>query len=372
MKKVDNLYYLGIILLIIKMWFFITNLFEASALIENIFTIAITLLFGLKIFFTKSSYKEFFIIALIGVFIFVTSQRIMNIDIFLSVLSILAAKNININKTIQYILRVNTIFIIIHVLYFTECYIFEPSKIQYIEDEGVARYTFFMRHPNYLGATLFWTLSSYIYLHFDNKKKNIILIIITSIFVYATCRSRTTLLIFIILLILIVLKDKIRQKTLARIVKISFLIAIFISVFVASNYYNFNGQAKNIVDGLNTVLSGRIKLSAIGIKTYGYTFLGRFINTSNENVLEYYGIKKLIIDSFYISCCINYGIFYLIAIGIGLIKLCKILEKEELIFILLFIIVAVTERYVIYSTLVFPLLFFANLYNIRKRKENGI
>lgn len=373
MKKVDNLYYLGIILLTIKMWFFITNLFEVSSLIENLFMISITILFGLKIFFTKSSYKEFCIITIVGIFIFITSRRIMNIDIFLSVLSILAAKDIDIKKAIKYTLKVNLVCITIHIFRFIECYIFEPSKIEYMMDENAVRYTFFMRHPNYLGATLFWALSSYIYLNFNNKRsKNIMLIILIAIITYITCKSRTTIIIFIVLSILILLKDKIKTKTLSKIVKLSFLLSIFISIFVSSNYYDFKGQNKNIVDNLNSVLSGRIKLSAIGLKEYGYTFLGRFIEAGEAKLLAYYGIKRLIIDSFYISCCINYGIFYLFAIGIGLVKLCKKIENKELIFVLLFIIAALTERYVIYSTLVFPLLFFANLYPKRKKEENNI
>ncbi len=371
MKKVNNIYYLGIILLTVKMWFFITHLFEVSSFVENIFTLSITILFGLKIFFTRSSYKEFAIISIVGIFIYITSQRIMNIDLFLSVLSILAAKDVNLKKVIKYELIINSIFIVIHIFYFIGCYFFEPGKIEYMIDDDSIRYTFFMRHPNYLGATLLWTISAYIYLHFDDKKNtNLFLIIVTAIFVYFSCKSKTTFITFIILFILVIRKNKMKMPRFAKNVNIIFLISIFASIYIATNYYNFTGQAKVVADSLNKTLSGRVKFSAIGIKEYGSTLLGRYINTGDERVLNYYGIKKLIIDSFYISCYINYGIFYLIAIEIGLLKLRKKAGEKEFIFLLIFIIVSLTERYVIYSTLVFPLLFFADLYN-EKRKEKS-
>ena len=373
MKKANNIYYLGIILLTIKMWFFITHLFETNNLIDTIFTISITILFGLKIFFTRSSYKEFACIAIVGVFIYITSRHIMNIDLFLSVLSILAAKDVNLNKVIKCVLMINFTFIIIHMLYFFWCYFLSPSKIEYILDDESIRYTFFMRHPNYLGATLLWTISAYIYLHFEDKKKtNLLLIIVTAIFVYLSCKSKTTLLTFVLLFILIMRKDKIKMPSFAKKVNIIFLISIFISIYIATNYYNFSGQVKSAVDVINKALSGRVKFSAIGIKEFGITFLGRFIDTGNERILNYYNIKKLIIDSFYISCYINYGIFYLIVLEIGFWKLRKSLGKKEWIFIFIFVIVSLTERYVIYSTLTFPLLFFTNLYNGKKREEKSI
>lgn len=368
--KLEFCYYLPILLLALKTWLFISTIISTTTFFNITLTIIISFLFMIKIFLTKTNFKEMIVILFISLFVLVSSYKVDNYDLFLNFLAIVASKNVDIKKTIKLLLKINLIMLFIHLFYSLIIYFIEPSKLVYYLDDGIKRYTLFTRHPNYLGATFFWCLCGYIYTHF-NSKKNYILIIIIGIFSYFINGSKTSLLAFFMLFLFLLLKKFLKVETLKKVVCCTYVILIIFSFFYMTNFYN--AKYSNMLSKLDSYLTNRVRYSAIAYENYGITFFGNKINTNESTILNENYINKLIIDSFYVSCFVEYGCLYLVLILISIFKVKNRLDLKELIFLELFIIICFTERYTIYCILAFPLLFFGKIFERRiKPNENSI
>lgn len=360
LRKNELFYYIGVILLELKMCLFISNIISISSYINTLLTGIIIIMFLLKIIMSKNSLADIITYSIIGLIFFMISYNIGYNDLFLNILVIISSKNVDLKKTIKLLFICNFIFILFHLLYSITNY---SDKI-FMYDEGIKRYNFYMRHTNYFAAVTLWTFCSYIYLHI-NDKKNYFLIIILSIIVYNFTRSVTTLLAFIVLFILLIVKEiyNKNKKSLSKVTFISFCILTLLSLFLIYFYGNGNGFLNNLIQNIDELVSHRIKLGAYALKMYGFTMFGQKINYLSFSILQRYNINNLFIDSFYISCFIEYGISYLIVLALAIYYGTKKMDNNDLIFIILFIFVSFSERYVIYSTLVFPLLFFSYIFN---------
>ena len=372
MKKV-NIYYLGLFMICLKNWEYISKLINFDNILGKIINLIIILIFGFCIFNRKYNKKEILLILVSGIVLLINSLYIKEYIFFLDYLAILASKNVKINNIIKFIFKFNVAIIISHFFITIFSILLNINANTYITNvDGVNRYNFYMRHTNYFAAVIFWTLGMYIFLNDDKSIiKKMIIICITGIISYILTKSRTSLILYIAFILLIIVN---RQKRLKRIIPLvarySFIALSIVLSFITINFFNFKDEIYEVFLQLNKILSYRIVLGVVGYYNYGWTFLGQSINYLEKiNANEFY-IDTLVVDSFYISCLINYGIIILVILTFGFYRISKKIDNKYLIFIILLIIAAISERYIPYICVTFPILFLK--YAIFEKNANEI
>ena len=287
-------------------------------------------------------------------------------------MALISARNIDVKKIIKFIFIFNLCFIAMHLtlsllsLHYTGMLDILP----YGTYGGTIRYNFLMRHPNYTAAIFFWTLAMYIYLN-KNKKLwvNLLLLLIVGSFSYFSTLSRTTLILFGLLGMLLILYKMKKTKFLYSVIKYGFpisAIAFYILVICFSNH-----PSTALMERLNDILSFRLVFSAIAVHQYGITFLGRVIDKELHVSLFGYSIDTLTVDPFSISCLVTYGAIYLIFITYLLWKYAKKNKNNyyAFIFLTLLIIASISERYMIYTSLAFPIFFMKDTFYEENKKK---
>lgn len=355
MKK-NIFYYLGLFLLCLYTWEIISNIITFNQVFKSFLYIFISLCFLINLFSQKYFKKEIWIIIFLLILCFYTSMVTGVYSIFLGYLAVLSSKNISNKKIVKLILFSDILFLFIHI-FITLVFNINSGELYYTSS-GLFRYSFNLRHPNSLAGTSFWSLAAYLYLSDKSKSFKMIITILIMLIVYKLTYSRTTLILYILLCIFLMLNaEKYNQKTL-KISKIILIILIILSVLFSYKYFNISGNVKTILYTLNSLLSNRLILNSIGVNYYKYTLFGQYINY--YNIISYHGyrLSRLVLDSFYISCLINYGIIHIFILIYAFSKYTrKVVDYKSWVLILLLLISGLTEKYIIYVTLGFPLFF---------------
>lgn len=157
----------------------------------------------------------------------------------------------------------------------------------------------------------------------------LLIIAFLNIIIYKLTLTRLTMfLVFFVLIYLLVIKKISYGKFLPKISMVSFILLSVISYFLSVMYTPEN-RTLNI---LNSVLSGRIRLSQMGLQTWGVKLFGTSVNWNSESINYNY------IDSSYINILVCYGliIFVIVIVGFTLVNLrAKQVQNFPLLFVLL-------------------------------------
>lgn len=367
-KYLEKIYFVGIIILCIK---FFT---EKSSLISiNDMPIAATLVicFFVKLIFQNYTNKQLIITIISGIISFwvsIITHEFIALYVFLV---IFASKNIDIKKIIKISFCCITVLLSIHVIkYIIDGFISEIPIIY--RNTGEPRYTFYMYHPNIVAGLILWLVSQYAYLKYDNLKiRHLIAFLAIFIVTYLLTLSRTTLIASIALIVLLVLSKNIKlSKIITYFSKIIFIVAIVFTIGI-SYIYRWNKDSF-ILQKIETALSGRVSLLSIAIDEYGVSLFPRDLDLTKEVKWDFGGTAELYLDSIYSRSYIKYGLLYLIWLIYLFTNLNSKNEKKNAIFIILFAIIGITERYIMYPVIGFPLLFFGDYLWSEKKKNKRI
>lgn len=363
--KPELFYFIAIFLFLIKSWMFFSKLIVFPHFVDQILKFLIIAMFSMKIFYEKFTRKTILLSTILVVITLIISNKNDFINLFFSFLSIVCAKDISLKKIVKLIFWVNFVFILLHLGLFGFKYITDRGSLDYILYNGVQkRYNCYIRHPNYVAAIILWTLCEYLFVYGKSDKLNLIISITTTILCFEITRSRTTIIAFIILIIYIIFKKYISSKLLTKLFYFCLFGGLILTLFAVLNFNTNNENLSNIIKLIDEGLSHRITYSAKALELFPLTFFGNKIDVDTA----WYG-SRLMIDSFYISCFVEYGICLLIIFLYSSCKVIKILSKDEKIFLIMVAIVAITERYLFFVALCFPLLYFKYLF-VSKRNEN--
>lgn len=291
-------------------------------------------------------------------------------------LSIFSSKNVDIKKIIKVsFFTLSGLLGICTIIYVFKLLIGASVPIIYRND-GSARYSFYLNHPNMYAGEVLWLSAMILYLkYYTLNIKDYFWLFFVNILVFKFTDSRTSLISFILLVILI-LVSKINRKN-NKILKISakysFLIIGIITILLSVIYLLNSNNA--IIVKLNEYFSQRIYLLAAAINKYNISFLPRNIDLTEKIRWESGAIRELYIDSIYARSFIKYGILYLLYlfyIGSNLIS--KKTSNREIPFVILFSIVSTMEKYIIFPVISFPLFFYKfklwNEENIEQGEKN--
>lgn len=345
-KKNELLYYVGLIILSILNWEYFSNLINFGSGIKALLMFIVIILFSLKVLLERHNSKELFSILTVLLITFIVSYRSNMYYIFLNAFSIIASKNIELKDIIKFLLYINLFFLCAHIFTYL-IGINANSRIYYSTNGKILRYSMNLRHPNTLSAIILWITCSIVYLKQNSNKYYLLVVIgLAMLLSYYLTYSRTSMIIYFMLLIIVFFKSLMKKNEIInKIVKTVVIISIVLEIILAFNYNNEN----LIMRKINNTLSYRLILNNLAVNTYQTTLLGVNMSNNYKNVIT--------IDSFYISCLVEYGVAFLILFIISMLKYKSKNSFFSVILLSFVFIIGLSERYIIFATLAFPLFF---------------
>ena len=105
MKRKFDIYYIGLFLLCFRSWFYFSNFLNINNALDNLIVLFIGLIFLFRIIINRYQKKELIIVIFLGIITFLSSYLSNEKAIFINIMAVLAAKNIDINKILKFILK---------------------------------------------------------------------------------------------------------------------------------------------------------------------------------------------------------------------------------------------------------------------------
>lgn len=279
--------------------------------------------------------------------------------VFISIITIILAKNINYNKLMKCIFITRLISFVI-VVTLSIIGIIDNDVYTKIDEKGIEilRYSLGFSHPNITFLNFFILVTLYVYLKNKNiKLVNYLVIIISAIVLYKITYSRTGLISIFIVIFFSVLfnrisfdKNKIFKNIIIFIPSIAGVGSLCISYF-----YN---SSNKVMSFINEILTGRLEL--------GHRFLMNYkINLFGQEIIESSNLDGayLRIDNGYISLILVYGLIsFLLFLCIQTLLLKRLFNEKryyDILLIVVFLIYGISENY-IYNIFVNISLIFIN------------
>ena len=319
---------------------------------------------ALKIMKDSFTRKEFIFISislLVGIANFVLTLKP---TLMLTCICLIGLKNIDINKMFKNILNIRVFTFILTIFLSSIGIMNNVVSNVWKTDHLVTRYSLGYLHSNTLHLSLFLIVSLIIYIYFDKiKVKHYLLIMLVNIIIYrySICRTGFIAIVMLLFLHFIVKNNQIIKKNISKVVLPLLLIVIFVSFFSGLMYNKIE-----LVNKLNSIVTGRIAYSNYYLTNYSASLFGH--NISNDT--------NAIIDNGYILLYIQYGIvgsLYVLYIIYRIVKNIKInLDYKKAVLIIMFLLYVLTESFLPNIFMNFTLLFCADIFFNNKAISNEV
>lgn len=369
-KKSELIYFLAIILLLIRYTLQISTLINVSSS-SDFFDFLLILSYLLLIFkiIYKESIKNLIIYAIIILFAIMSYVNSKMTDYLTLVLVVIATKDIDIKKIVKFLFEYYLIILIVHMIAYLIMMLLDSSSIHVIQRDTISRYSFFLGHPNTFAAIIAWTNIMYLYLKYEKINKiDYIVTCLVALFIFFVPNSRTSALLLVLTIIFIVIFKR-NKKKLINLLKFA-IPFISITMFITL----FNNDKIASINELDSLFNARIKLSIAIYENFGISMFGEYIPFGEElKILYQYGLTQLTVDSTYYSLLFSYGIVNTIMFIFIYTRLClkKHTESKIILFLVIWSIYAITETLALSPILCFPLLFATELVEKRKRVKKN-
>ncbi len=323
--------------------------------------------------FVKQKSKPYALIFLIFFLLLgINSSRIQstNAVLYIVLLSYLS-KGKNIKECCRIIFYVIGSVFLLHFLVFILFFFTHTGNLTLIYQNGVGRYCMFYDHPNN-AAKIFVFLSTMIVFLYKEKMKGIYWVILLGFMaiMYYFTRSEATFLVIALFLISLFYENNFLKRIIDFFVKYGMAIIAFISVsFAFTINIPLISKFFLLFDSMG---SGRFSDFYRAIQQYGTTFLGQKVYFGQYEVMG--GYNSVYADNLTIYCLTCFGIVYiLILISLFYLSADR-LDKNEKIYVLMFIIFGLIENRVFGIETYFAIIIsVAALYNHKKvEKQKNI
>lgn len=264
---------------------------------KTIYILAILVSF-LKIISDKWKMREIIICILLlasGVSTYMYTKQSMWM---FSMLFVVCMKNVNIDKLIEIVFKVDLIIISVHLLATILAVFGIGSLISIARAGGRIRYTLQFGHPNECASIIFWTQMAWVYLNYKKIKINHILGLASISFAAYMITDTTTSFVCstIVCMYLLAAKcvaHKRVQSVLYNGTKIILpVLFIFFSLITVMYRGVLTDRFSALVTALDLLFHSRIRLGAATFSSYGYSFFGQYIDTGNAIYDAYYVSAK--------------------------------------------------------------------------------
>lgn len=272
--------------------------------------------------------KYIFIAAIYLIISFVSFRKSHEIQLLLTPLFILGAKDISLKKILKTFIITNSIILGITVLLFLGGIIPESTAMR----NGIIRHSFGFSWPTDLASMLFYLLCADLYLCLKNNRSLISRWIVYLILGYVTfklsdARLGSTMIFLLLPLSYALKKIDIKKKHVLfyKLMPLSLVICMILSIGIV-NYYT-NNPLSNISVFLNDLSSNRLYLTDLAVQRFGYTLWGQYNDTGVLRSLLH--LQGFYVDSSYYMFFTNYGIILFIIVAIAFYCFNKRLVKNK-------------------------------------------
>ena len=372
--NVETLFYIAYTLFILySMFSNVKFLSDYRNIVIKIVYVMLILIFIIQS--KKYSIKSMIIVIVLST-ILITSWIVSKSNTLIPLLLfILASKNMEFKKIVNYSWKLKTIFLFLIIgLYFLG---FTDNYYMYRED-GTLRSSMGFSHPNAFGIYILSICCEYIYVRYPKLKFIEALSIIGLSFLvsnFSDSRTSQILLIILVLMVMFLNKRKIEiifaNRFINKIVLSLFIIITIVSLGFAYNY-NPNNE---FMYKVNKIVSGRIRLANIFLDKYSVNLFGNDLEIVTTKQSKETGEQTQVLDNAYIKIILCYGVstYLLFALGVYC-NFKKAIDSKDYIFCIIFIIyllLGITENalYYLYEN-IFLIYISIYLYNKNQIKEN--
>jgi len=270
-------------------------------------------------------------------------------------LLIMAVQDVDIDRLIKVSFSTKIASIASHVLIYIAVFVTDQESINFVfrgGGSGTPRHFFFMGHANTFSAFLLWASIDYIFINY--KKLNALhlaVIWIVNLSFYMFTYTNSALMLLTVVTVFIAL-DKVGKgvfdKLITATAKYGYAVLAALCAFLTAIYAGLAGAPRNMWDGLDRFLTGRLWYGAYAFDFFGPTFFGRTLSGIPEKIFwqDRWQDAFHTFDSHYLGNLYCYGIINLVLTGLALIVLCRKMETREKIIIIAFSIYAISEAYV--------------------------
>lgn len=313
-------------------------------------------LLGCVLLLRKRTLKQWCIISLIAVLLFITAAQAEYIILFSAYLLICAVEERDIRKLIKVtaVLSAFLIFLIISLS------LSGVIKNLFFERKGYSRYALGFEHPNNLGFRVFIMVACWFWLRKDCIKIwDYVICVAMIIFVWAIPNSWTACMGMAAVMLMALIKPIYNKMgdSLKKTVLIGMSAVACISNFgvVLTSIWFRNG---GILAALNKLLSGRLYLSKEAIDYYGVHIWGQV----TDNVIYNPQSKTIIVDCGYVSILLSFGIIVYLLVSFlyvySMYKEARNLHFENVCFLMIISLYMINEKacYLIYQNVLLVLI----------------
>jgi len=361
-----NLIKLAIVLLTVKV------MCSNSILVPwNLFLDNFCVLIGVSVFVKKLCDQYFKVTQLIftgilGLLVLYTCVTIKQYDLMMSFITIYILLGEELDEYIDMIFKIEFWILIFHVLVTMVFSLVGMTQNYWIIIDSRIRFNGGFTHPNVLASLIFSCMMMYIWRNFgDMSTKKLVGLLLTAVGIFTLTKSRTSFLLNILLLIFIYLgqrKQTICEYILNKSLKYIFPIISCVIYWAQKNYQTGN----QIIQIMDSLLTGRIKYAAYAYETSGVTWWPRYLDYLDTGVVnwdEVWNLNTFTFDNVYSFMYMELGIIWLIVFSILIFAICNKVDYKCKIFLLVLILYFMTEIHGLNCFKFFPIMLFVFFMN---------
>lgn len=364
MRKI-KLLYIGLFILLLKNSLSGSSIIYYPDLADIILTYLSLTIFAVVIFKERYSFRVLCLYCFFTVVCLYSSFRCGDMLLATSLIVCMAIRKQNFNEIIQFMYKWQKIWLFFHISLSILIWILGGDSIYgYYDSSNRLRFSFGFSHPNTLAIFIFNILLMWVWLKYDNFKKNDYLrYILITLVTYIFTDSRTMLLAAIeFLILLVVVKEVNLLQKLIKVIAMFITPALSILIIILVNLYTSGNTLALIA---NRLLNSRLLLGAYMVNNYNISLLGQK-TVAAVSWDPHWGITNTSFDSTYTSLLISNGYLWLIVLIVAFFLLARKSCSKVHIMIIMWAVYAVTEVHVMNGIKFFPILMLSFLWDKNK------
>lgn len=328
-KVINNMFWVGIILINLKYLCNISNYLIMPSMLESLIEVMYFACLLPSIINTNKNRVVSYSILLMAIMTYIFTG---NSNLLVSFCTIIAIDTHDISKMLKILLKMNSIFILMHFIISLIYYDMGNIAIQSVVHSRGTRWSMGFKHPNTLALIIINLILMYVWLNWDViRTKHIMCIAAVAAFLYSLTISRTAMITSVLLIVYISFRKHEIITRLKALLKYLFPTITFV-ILLAIILYPNNYYIINITD---KILSKRLWIGWTWFEENGLSLLGQTVTSSHFSVLLF--------DCIYTQLLMNLGIIWVIIFSILLKCATKIVEDKDICLLIFFIIYGVTE-----------------------------
>lgn len=346
---------LGLLLFVFKTGFDVSGILPHNAILDNITIIVGLGAFIISILQQNYSAITLFKYALVTVLSLCSTVASGQSVIIVTVVTILAIRQLDFTRVINKLRIWSTWFLCIHSLYFMALYFLGNAQMFSTDAQGRVRASFGFGHANTFSIYLFniilmWVWEKYEKLAWKDIAK--IFLIETVAFMLTNSRTSYLCVIVFILLLMLILYRKLPLKWLNKVAGLIFPVLSILSLFSYKLLLGGNIPIRLIDDAL----TGRITLGAYALQNDGLSLIGQKISFGKMTWTPEWQLNYFTLDCTYTSLWVNIGWIWIIILMVCFYMLAKRNEIKVSLFIIMWALYAISEVHGLDAYLCFPIL----------------